>query len=268
MDGWFKAVRGDVGLELATANRNAFVLLYVMATRARRRGGFNRHNLQINESFLGDFSAYGMSQREYRTAKDFLSKHGFATFRATSKGTIGTIIDTRVFDINAIAADEQNDEQPTNDRQAADEQATSKRRAADEQPTTNKEGKKDKKERIEEGKKENGEGAALPPPPPPTEPDEMEILLSSKTENFRCIWADWMRSRNAQKGRAKLTREQFARQLRNFNSKGYTEAEIIEDAEKAICSGWQGLDPSRSRQNGRNGFQKPEARPANYEKGF
>src|SRR5262249_10590036 len=64
----------------------------------------------------------------YRTAKQDLEKHGFATFRATGKGTrrgtIAKLIDTRVFDINAQLSngskDGSNDGSPTDHRRITD----------------------------------------------------------------------------------------------------------------------------------------------------
>lgn len=132
--GWFKAVRSEVAGELIRANKNAFVLLFIIAARARWRGGFNAHGLAQGESFLGDHNAYAMSEREYRTAKKLLERHGFATFKATNKGTIATLANSAVFDIWHRQEDGQKDMLTTDDR-----------RTGDEHPTTNEEGKKYKK---------------------------------------------------------------------------------------------------------------------------
>jgi hypothetical protein len=134
---WFKAKRTPDALELIRANRNAFVLAYVIAYRARYREGFNADGLEQGEAMLGDFKSYGMSERQYRTAKEQLAKWHFATFKTTNKGTLGKLMDTRLFDPLNISADGQNDSQPTG-----------KRRTTDGQPTTN---KKEKNE-IEGGK--------------------------------------------------------------------------------------------------------------------
>ena len=137
MSGWFKAVRSPVAGELLRANKNAFLLLYVIAARARWRDGFNAHGLGQGESFIGDYDAYGMSEREYRTAKAFLQKHGFATFKPTNTGTKANLVNSTVFDIWRSQDDEQNDTQPTDKGQTGDGQTT-----------TNEEGKKGKKERM------------------------------------------------------------------------------------------------------------------------
>lgn len=131
--GWFKAMRELEPLELIKANPLAFVLAYVIAHRSRYHVGFNRHNLALGEALLGDFKSYGMSERQYRTAKEQLAKWGFATFRTTNKGTIGKLTDTRLFSVFRLPADGRKDEQVTDSR-----------RTADGQPTTNKISKNDK----------------------------------------------------------------------------------------------------------------------------
>ena len=103
---------------------NAFVLLYVIAYRAQRTAAFNRYNLQPGEAVIGDCENCGMSERAYRTAKQVLQKFKFATFRATSKGTIARLINTGIFDVNLEVSDGQNDEWVTDRRRTPDEQAT------------------------------------------------------------------------------------------------------------------------------------------------
>lgn len=138
---WFKSVRSADALELIKASPNAFVLAYVIAYRARYREGFNADGLEQGEAMLGDHENYGMSARSYRTAKQQLTKWHFATFKTTNKGTLGKLIDTRLFDPLNISADKQNDSQPT-----------SKRQAADKQPTTNKKVVRRNTNEIEGGK--------------------------------------------------------------------------------------------------------------------
>ena len=120
--GYFEATRTDDGLELIRLNPFAFALVYIIARRANWREEFNAHNLQFGEAFLGDYEKYGMSERKYRTAKAQLAKRGFATFKATSKGTIAKLTNTRVFKINPAKGGGH---------------ATNSRRTVDGQPTTN-----------------------------------------------------------------------------------------------------------------------------------
>jgi hypothetical protein len=135
---WFKAYRSDDALELIRTNHHAFVLASIIAIRARwNTAGFFRHNLKPGEALLGDYESYGMTEREYRTAKDNLSKWRFATFKTTNKGTVGSLIDTRLFSVLNDKGDEQGDGRPTGKRQASDGR-----------PTTNIEGYR-KKEGVE-----------------------------------------------------------------------------------------------------------------------
>jgi hypothetical protein len=124
--GWFKAMRSDDALELLRANPLALALAYVIATRAKWRVGFSQHNLKFGEAFIGDYENYGMSERSYRTAKLHLAKWRFATFKATNKGTVAKLMDTRLFEVMTTIGDGQN----ADSRRAGDEQD-------DRQATTN-----------------------------------------------------------------------------------------------------------------------------------
>lgn len=112
----------------------AFLLLFLIAQRARRTIDSNFDNLQIGEAKIGDYESYGATEQIYRSDKIFLEKFNFATFRGTDKGTIAKLIDTSIFDINV---DQPND--------LINEQLTDSQRATNEQLTTNKNIKKKKK---------------------------------------------------------------------------------------------------------------------------
>jgi len=101
-------------LELIEAAPRAFTLATVIALRARFKPGFNPINgLFQGEAFLGDFERYGMTEQQYRTAKAQLQKWKFATFRATTKGTVARLIDTRLFDVLNVSANGQANRRPT-----------------------------------------------------------------------------------------------------------------------------------------------------------
>ena len=122
--GWFRAMRGSEPLELIKRNPNALILAFVIAHRARYHDGFNQHGLERGEALLGDFRNYGMSQRKYRTAKMMLEQFHFATFRTTSRGTIGKLTDERLFAIWRLQSDNRSDKQATHRRQGDDKQTT------------------------------------------------------------------------------------------------------------------------------------------------
>lgn len=97
--GWVKLWRSNEFEELLKTP-NAFILLSVIAARAQRQLVYNRHNLNLGEAFIGDYANYGMSRKQYRTAVNVLKKGRFAAFKRANWGTVATIMDTRVFDIN------------------------------------------------------------------------------------------------------------------------------------------------------------------------
>jgi hypothetical protein len=126
--GWFKATRNPEALELIAANPNAFVLAYVIAARGRWTGMFNPHGLTLGEALIGDFKKCGMTEQQYRTAKQQLEKWKFATFRPTTHGTVAKLTDTRLFDIF-----------PGQDNGQDNGRATDAQRTPNGRPTTNKE---------------------------------------------------------------------------------------------------------------------------------
>jgi hypothetical protein len=100
MDTFIMLKRSEETLALATNDPNAFTLLSLIALRARRTNIYNKHNLKIGEALIGDYATLGMKRGQYREATKRLTKHGFITIKTTNKGTITTIVDTRVYDIN------------------------------------------------------------------------------------------------------------------------------------------------------------------------
>jgi hypothetical protein len=108
-ESWFQATRSEDALALIRHYSPAYTLAAMIAHRARwRTDGFNPRGLQFGEAYLGDFESYGMTEREYRTAKKILADGHFATFKTTNKGTIAKLIDTRLFRINPPIVDGQN----------------------------------------------------------------------------------------------------------------------------------------------------------------
>lgn len=134
-DTYFRAFRDPAAIELWRKHRGSFFLLYLIAYRARRTAGFNCHDLKPGQALLGDCHQCGMTEQEYRTAKRILESAGFATFQPTNKGTVATLLNTEIFDINV---DEAND--PANDR------VTTSQRPGNDRVTTNKNEKNEKNE--------------------------------------------------------------------------------------------------------------------------
>ena len=97
---FLKLMKTKETMELLTNAPNAFLLLTQIALRAKRTNDFNVHGLTIGQALVGDYKSIGLTERKYRTAKALLESWGFATFKGTNKGTIATLINSRVFDIN------------------------------------------------------------------------------------------------------------------------------------------------------------------------
>jgi len=119
MAGFIKLMRTPEALELITKDQNAFVLMTLIAYRAKRTDDFNIHNLKPGEALIGDYKACGLSMQEYRSATQRLKKYGFATFKPTNKGTIATIINSKVYDINQDTGNNPENSHPTSSQQAA-----------------------------------------------------------------------------------------------------------------------------------------------------
>ena len=87
--------------ELIKRRHSAYVLLSVVAQRARRTDDVTFDDLEIGEAYLGDHKIYGASRQNYRTDIRMLKNLKFLTTRSTSKGTIAKLCDDSIFDINA-----------------------------------------------------------------------------------------------------------------------------------------------------------------------
>lgn len=120
---------------------NAFRLLRIIAERARRYSG-HIDGLNVGESLIGDSGYYGMTEKQYRIAKDILIRHNFIVIvetrrnRATNraiKGTLVKLIDNSIWDINE---EKENLERATS--------GASKGRLKGDSRATNKKDKKDK----------------------------------------------------------------------------------------------------------------------------
>lgn len=122
-DGFIKMNQSVETLELIK-RPNEFTLLALIAIRAKHQTDFSIKEVRPGEALIGDYSASGLTERKYRTAKKNLEKWGFITTKATSRGTIVKLIKTSVFDIYIEPGDKPNDRHPSSMRQTSDKQAT------------------------------------------------------------------------------------------------------------------------------------------------
>jgi len=93
--------------------------------------------LKAGQCFVGDYEAMGLTRQSYRTALKNLEMYGLVTTKSTNKGTIVTLINSDVYDLNA----EVDTTKPTSQQPTANQQLTN-------QQPLNKNGKKERKEEV------------------------------------------------------------------------------------------------------------------------
>lgn len=110
MKPFVKLKRTEKANDLLELHPNAFLLLTLIALRARREPNLIR-GLDICECHLGDYEACGLTRQKYRTAVNVLETLGLASFYKTNKGTTGKLLNTDIYDINACAVNQQDNQQ-------------------------------------------------------------------------------------------------------------------------------------------------------------
>jgi hypothetical protein len=81
-------VRDSKEFEFSINKRpSAFVLLSLIAQRARRTNENIQDGLEIGEALIGDYKTYQATEQTYRTDKKYLEKLHFPTFRSMPQPT-------------------------------------------------------------------------------------------------------------------------------------------------------------------------------------
>jgi hypothetical protein len=202
-----KLIRSTDATDLIDQHPNAFLLLTVIALRARRTPNFIK-GLDVCECFVGDHRNYGMSEQQYRTAKRTLEGIGLATFCPTNKGTVAKINNSDIYDINVNMGNE-----PVTDKQrASNGQGNSP-------ITPNKNEKKEKNDKNAKNKH--------------TYPENYPPSLISKFNDF-------IENRIALK--KPVTEKAFNMLITKLNKlSGGNEFMAIEILDNSIINGWAGL---------------------------
>jgi hypothetical protein len=117
MKAFMKLMRSEALMSLIS-KPYALTLLTVIAMRAKRVDDDSSDELELGQAYIGDYRNYGMTEATYRTAKEQLTKRGLIATKATNKGTIATLTNTKVFDINIVDDNEQNNGQATGKQRA------------------------------------------------------------------------------------------------------------------------------------------------------
>ncbi len=171
MTEYVKMIRSDISDFLLSKYPNAFLLLCLIAKRARREDGLP-DGLRVGDAMIGDFKAAGLTRQKYRRALEKLVELGIvqivsnskkyfeyrdnnettlrqiekttikSTIKTTIKGTLVNLKDSRIFDINPKPNNHQLNHQ-------LNQQATIK------QPSSNHEEEGIRKNKKEERKEKN-----------------------------------------------------------------------------------------------------------------
>ena len=86
-------------------DKNAFLLLSLIAVRARRVDGYVAYNgqnifLKGGEALIGDYQKMDFTKKEYRSAKQRLFTCKLCSFKRAPRGTIARLLNSEVYDIS------------------------------------------------------------------------------------------------------------------------------------------------------------------------
>ncbi len=98
---YIKVVReSTTGAWIMRKRPTAYLLLELIAKRAKRSDSYPDKSLEMGEAEIGDYLSYGATRQIYRDDISFLKTNQQITIRTTNKGTIAKLISNAVFDIN------------------------------------------------------------------------------------------------------------------------------------------------------------------------
>lgn len=129
---------------------DCFLLLSLIAIRARRTDENNWDGLEIGEAKLGDFKSCGLTRARYRAAIQNLKSNQQITIRTTNRGTIAKISNSAHYDINQKTNNHLDNQQITNKKPSGHQQITTNKKVKKEE-----EGNNEKNEIEIEGKFKN-----------------------------------------------------------------------------------------------------------------
>jgi hypothetical protein len=131
--GWFVAVRYAEAPQLASMSWAAFVVLYIIAYRARwNPEALNPHGLELGEAIV-DYKSWGIPRQQFRTAVRLLERIGLATFKLTNQFTVGKLTNGKVFDFFPAKGNPRS----TNRQPTCNQGVTQTQPGANQRPTTN-----------------------------------------------------------------------------------------------------------------------------------
>ena len=137
---FLKFIPSEEAFWLMEEKPNAFRLLTHIANTARRENGYP-DGLVIGQCHLQHWLKYKLTERQYRTAKEILTKRKHieisetnrtrkkSTTGSTTSSTLVKLISSNVYDINPIVTDDRIDDRATTDRRLTDDKQEGIRRS-------------------------------------------------------------------------------------------------------------------------------------------
>jgi hypothetical protein len=150
-DRFIKFIPSDEADFLQENHPNAFLLLCLIAKRARRISG-KPDGLIIGDAIIGDHKKAGLTRQQYRTALDKLEEFAYieivhngkkflkrekSTIKVTITGTLVNIKDSRIWDINSNDTNHSINQRATNEQPTTNhEQERTIQKEEEQQPQT------------------------------------------------------------------------------------------------------------------------------------
>jgi hypothetical protein len=140
--GWFAIWRSPEMFDMVVNHPKCFLLLTLIAARARYSGSSSLNGLQIGEARIGDFKKCGLTRKEYRTALDKLEAWHFVATKRANKGTIAKLLDNPIYEYEFNPKGQQNGHQRASKGPAEGHQGATNNKE------TRKQGEQGNKERV------------------------------------------------------------------------------------------------------------------------
>lgn len=248
MAGFIQLKRGATTEELMR-HPECFLLLTLIAYRARRTNeGLNSDRLEIGQALIGDFKTIGLSsEKVYRTAKKKLENWNLAAFKGTNKGTVATLLNSEVYDINENDRGDQKGGQGATNGRTEGEHGADDGRTTGGQRATNNNGNKGKKENN--GK--NGKNVKINGSADLFEPEAAKICVPWQSAEFLSAWENWKKFKAGEfKFFYKTPQSEQAALLQLSKISDGIETEAIKIINESMAKGWKGLFALKTNQNG------------------
>jgi len=210
---FIKLIRSEEVFDLI-AHHKEFILLTQIALRARRQNSKIK-GIKEGQALIGDHKNIGLSEQSYRSAKSNIQKWGYATFKATNKGTVATLTGQGVYNINITNPNGLTNTQPTD--KATDDPT--------DDPTTN---KKVKKEKNKKEYKEKSEWFN-------------NLPQNLQQDVFISVFSDWLKYKEERKD---IYTEMGLKKIISYLSnktKQFNLDLVTETINYSISQGWKGI---------------------------